>query len=512
MVKQYVIPEPGQQKLDAFHLFTDEKKTPQKCAKCTIFLSKNLKFVSWVPESIKDLDEDMFDSLDNLAEISATQDHTHHRRGEMCEETICPAVEDPTALSPTEFREMDDWYLAMRRASAPKGAFKKFVRALAADVNSELGKELLANMTHDFLCYPTSRINGPRPSEFLQLLKTPRFTGEEDKKGDGPMEIDFDRLVAILRGDKMKQLQPDVCAMIRLVSMLSADDTILSLAMSAAKVAPIANESTLMGHDVGLLFPGLYVPKVDEDKDPEGSAAGVIETLISLFTRLPIVDDGIWFDTREEYLAYFRWQIEHKVQDEYYFPDWLSRLNGTDGVPSDLMEKIGVLVADQFRFRGDRQRIFESTSDVTLADRAFYGAGIKSLTRIVLPGDPSYGYLVPPDYYKTPAAQDFFRNKAMPTEKDLLRMATVAWGHPVEDVESLRDKVVQIDYTIASHWEYREAFEANGATLYLDAESRTPMGIWLSCRELLVLPNGGMFWEHAKFIYRSSEVVVAAMM
>jgi hypothetical protein len=294
--------------------------------------------------------------------------------------------------------------------------------------------------------------------------------------------------------------------------MLSPDDTVLSLSMSAAKVAPVANESTLQGDDVGLLFPGLFVPKVDEDKDPEGSASGVTETLISLFQHLPIHDDAIWFDTREEYLAYFRWQIEHKIQDEYYFPDWLSRLNGTDGVPADLMDHIGDLVADQFRFRGDRQRIFESTSDVTLADRAFYGAGMKTLSSIVLPGDPTYGYLIPPESYATPAEREFFHNKAMPTENDLKRMAEVAWGHPVDDLETLRDKVVQVDYSLAAHWEYRKAFEDNGAILYLDAEKRTVMGIWLWCRKRLVLPNAGMLWEHAKFIYRSSEIVVAALM
>jgi hypothetical protein len=512
LTKKYVVPGPGQQRLDAWQLFMDEEKTPQKCANCVFVISKCLnKWVSPVPEWLKYLDEEsFFDTLDDFARISHTKEH-HETAGESCEDRFCPVVEDPTALSPAEFREIDEWYVAMREATAPKDAFKKFVHALAADVNSKIGKQLLSDMTHDFLCYPASRINGPTPSEFLHNLRHPRFTGEEHKKGDGPMKIEFEKLVAILRGDKMKQLKPDVCAMIRLASMIPNDDTVLLREVSAARVAPIANETTLKGHDAGLLFPGLYVPKVDEDRDPKGSSSSVTETLISLFKHLPITDDAIWFETREEYLAFFRWQIEHKLQDEFYFPRWLSRLNGTDGTTA-LMEEIGDLVANQFRFRGDRQRIFESTSDVTLADRAFYGAGVKSLTRVKLPGDASYGYLVSPKYYATPAEQEFFRNKAMPTKQDLLRLATVAWGQPVEDLDLLRDKVVQIDYTIASHWQYRDAFEQNGAILYLDAEKRTPMGIWLSCREELVLPNGGQLWEHAKFIYRSTEIVVAAMM
>ena len=499
------MPPPGQRRPDAWQLFADEQKTPQKCANCIFFVSKCLKPISWVPERLKSFadDETFFDTLNEYAAIAEA--HEHHEACGSCPEEICPIIEDPRALSPAEFRELDEWYMVMREATAPKNAFKRFVHALAADADSDQGKELLSNMTHEFLCYPITRTNGPKPSEFLHNLEYPRFTGEENKEGDGAMKIDFDKLVAILRNDMMRQLKPDACAMIRLAGMIAEDNTVLTSSVSAAKVAPIANESALMGDDAGLLFPGLYVPRVDEDRDPTGSLSSVTETLISLFKRLPIIDDAHWFETREVYLAFFRWQIEHKIQDEFYFPHYLARQNATKG-------DIGDLVADQFRYRNDRQRIFESTSDVTLADRAFYGAGVKSLTRVKLPGDASYGYLVPPSYYVTSAEKELFRNKAMPTKQDLLRMATMAWGHPVQDLESVRDKVVQIDYTIASHWQYREAFEQNGAILYLDAASRTPMGIWLSCREQLVLPTCGQLWEHAKFIYRSTEVVVAAMM
>lgn len=71
-------------------------------------------------------------------------------------------------------------------------------------------------------------------------------------------------------------------------------------------------------------------------------------------------------------------------------------------------------------------------------------------------------------------------------------MVSVAWSHPVEDLMSLRDKVVQVDYMILSHWKYREAFASNGAILYLDAKKRTVMGIWLADEAQLILPNTGM--------------------
>lgn len=208
---------------------------------------------------------------------------------------------------------------------------------------------------------------------------------------------------------------------------------------------------------------------------------------------------------------------------------WLRGINGT--------KEIGDLVSNQFRHQGNRQRIFQVTSDDTLATRAFFGAGVKTLSSIVLPGDPSYGYLVNPEYYANDAEREFFKTEPMPTEEDLLRMASVAWGKPVKDIKKLRDKVVQVDYSLTSHWEYRDSFEQNGAILYLDAEKRKPMGIWACCRKRLVLPNAGyvlyvlllsvslvlscylfpfmlhrMAWEHAKFIYRGTEVVTAALM
>lgn len=501
LLRTYITPEPGQKRQDAWHLFLHEKNTPQMCANCLLWFAHHLKWVNWLSDNFKDnVMEETFDSMEDFASMT----NLHHEHQDIA--GTCPDVLDPKALSPRELRELDDWYVAMRKESAPKKAFEKFVNALAGGNDTE--KKLLSKMAHDFLCYPTSRLNGPKPSEFLKNIKHPRFTGEENVEGDGPMEIGFEKLIAIMRGDMMKTLQPDVCAMIRIASMLSPDDTVLTSAMNAAKIAEVANETQLKGCDAGLIFPGIYIPRVDEDKDPDGTGGDMLETFISLFQRLPIVDNTTWFETREEYLALFRWLIEHKIQNEFYFPTWLSTSNGKAAIGNDA---IGELVADQFRYRGDRQRIFESTSDATLADRAFYGGGVKTLRRIVLPGDPSYGYMVSPEYYATAAEREFFRNKAMPTERHLLHMASSAWGKPVDNIETLRNKVLQVDYSHSSHWEYRDAFEHNAAILYLDAENRSPMGIWVACRKKLVLPDGGMEWEHAKFMYRSAEIITAAM-
>jgi hypothetical protein len=513
-VKQFVLPGPEQQFNDIWALFDESTDTPRQCASCVLSVSGFLvKYVNWFPNLVKGLHEDLFASFDDFAAVVSAL-----RQDPDEEVSSYPKIEDPLAISPAEARGLDEWYLSVQEETAPKSTFSRLIRALAADDGDVKRREKVAHMMHDLLCYPRARSSGPKPSEYLFKLKTPLFTGEENKPGDGPMKIDFEMLVSIMRGDMLKHLRPDVCAMLRLVDQaIQIDETVLTLSMNAATVALIANETALKGQDVSFLFPGLYVMKVDEDRDPNGSAAGMTEALISVFTRIPMIDDAKYFSTREEYIAFFRWHIEHKVQDEYYFPQWLSRIEdmkefeGSENVKV-LEENIGELLATQFRYRGDRQRIFDSTSDSTLGDRAFYGAGVKTLTAVVLPQDPSYGYLLDPEYYDTAAEKEFFKNKAMPTELELLGMVTLAWGKAVDDISLLRDRVVQVDYTLASHWKYRDAFEQNGSILYLDAESRKPIGIWLSYQENLILPNSGGIWEHAKYIHRSTEISVAAMM
>jgi hypothetical protein len=490
ILKKYLLPQQDGEKKRSpiIHLFAEEGKTPQKCASCFLHLASYFQLVKLIPQRVKgSIAVDTFEKIDDLAFLG---DHVHqYAPSEYCtNEGSCPDVQDPKALSPTEFRILDEWYEKMRAETKPKNALKDLLMALAADIDSQEGKKFLADAAHDILCYPISRMNGPKPSEFIKNLEDPRWTGEENFPENRPMDIDFDKLVAIMRGDMMHSLPPDVCAMIRIASSLSVDETVLTHSMSAATIAPVANETMLKGEEhVSYLFPGLYIPKVDEDKDPKGS--NPIGLLISIFKRLPIQDDNIAFETRQEYLAFFRWLLEHKIQDEFYFPAWLK---GDKGI-----KEIGELVANQFQHSGDRQRIFDVTSDKTLATRAFFGAGMKTLTNIVLPGDPSYGYLVDPSYYNTQTERDFFKNEVMPTEEDLLNMAKVAWGKPVNDIKKLRDKVVQVDYTLASHWEYRDAYEQNGAILYLDAEKRMPMGIWVCAWKKLILPNSSS-WEQVR--------------
>lgn len=65
--------------------------------------------------------------------------------------------------------------------------------------------------------------------------------------------------------------------------------------------------------------------------------------------------------------------------------------------------------------------------------------------------------------------------------------------------------------TVATHWKHRDIFDDQGSILYLDAETRKPMGIWVASQRHIVLPNAGSRWEYAKLYHRSTELMTMAL-
>ena len=262
----------------------------------------------------------------------------------------------------------------------------------------------------------------------------------------------------------------------------------------------------------------------------------------TLYRQLPMIDpDHIFFKSKEEYIAWFRWNIEHKLQDEFYFPRWLS--NGIESTNNEdiydqkevasirkrLIKESGEIRSMQFEYRADRLSLTDASSDATLSDRAFFGSGSKRMARIQLPGDEKYGFLLDSSYYETQAERDTFDlTSSMPKEYHFEQMAKHFWGGKDVPLKKLRKKlyrrVVQVDYMEISLIDTRESFERNGSILYLDVVTRKPMGIWLANTKQLVLPsqdpsfcekNPGSShecpWEHAKFIHRCTELTLIAM-
>ena len=156
------------------------------------------------------------------------------------------------------------------------------------------------------------------------------------------------------------------------------------------------------------------------------------------------------------------------------------------------------------------------TSDATMSDRVFYGTGQKFLTPIKLPGiDEDHDFFFPghAKAYMTEKHRDMFRytNKAPPGE--LLRMYLNMYPDKKDKKTSLldlRDRILQIDFAVVEALPSREKFFSPGVMLFIDAKSRTPMGIWESSRTRMFLPNEGRDWEHAKYFFRVCERAVVA--
>jgi len=68
-----------------------------------------------------------------------------------------------------------------------------------------------------------------------------------------------------------------------------------------------------------------------------------------------------------------------------------------------------------------------------------------------------------------------------------------------------KKKVVEVDYAMIAALENRFPFESPGCILYIDPKSKMPMGVWKALTKELILPDQGLYWEHAKFYYRVAE-------
>ena len=279
---------------------------------------------------------------------------------------------------------------------------------------------------------------------------------------------------------------------------------------------------------------------IDESIDSLVHFHVLFQGAFTLYRQLPMIDpDHIFFKSKEEYIAWFRWNIEHKLQDEFYFPRWLSKGAqdaAAEGIFSQKeiktiqrhLDTTGDIISEHFKHNNERLRLTNATSDETLSDRAFYGSGMRSLARMKIPNDLNYGYLhsLGPRYYSTQEERTVFDFRPlMPTTTDLEHMISTFTGKDQEKVvlEKYRKRVVEVNYIETAAFQHRPMFEELGSILYLDVKTRRPMGIWVSSELRMILPsddpesckwhapNGKTCpWERAKLYHRSTGLALAA--
>jgi hypothetical protein len=170
--------------------------------------------------------------------------------------------------------------------------------------------------------------------------------------------------------------------------------------------------------------------------------------------RLPFEKDLYFFDTKQEYYAFYRWEFQGTFQDEFYFPSWYYHTERA-GQMADFRAK-------RTKVSPDFLALHDPYSDKTLGDRCFYGAGQRFLTPIKLPGvDEDYEYFFPsgPHSYLSEAHRDtdFFRYPHKPRTDDLMRMIENFWPKEAKrkrrknDLVPLaryKNRILEIDFAV----------------------------------------------------------------
>ena len=369
--------------------------------------------------------------------------------------------------------------------------------ALALEEYGHLGGEALAGALNEYLCSPASRTRGPDPVQYLSSIKHGRFTGENEAM----QNLSIPTLQKIMKGQK--DLGVSVCFMLRLPLFIEEDHLLESKPLSHELIAPMADEATMKSTDITNEIPGVMMPLIDQDIDPDGSIILRSRKIFGVYTQLPFEDTPIYLDSTAEYLAFYRWELEASVQDDWFFPHWLI----DEGYGRDVAN----LKAKTMKHAWDYLALENPTSDETLSDRSFYGTGQKWLTPLKIPGlsdDYDFQYPLRSDMFMTLYHREKFRYSNKPTSSQLLEMVRNFYPNKVKSKTTLldfKDKILQIDISNVEAMEVRPQFARGGAILYLDVKTRKLMGIWASARHRLYLPNEGRDWEHAKFMYRVSE-------
>jgi hypothetical protein len=410
------------------------------------------------------------------------------------------------------FGDLAAWYLhyANKTVAANIKSFnQKFANALSVD--GHFTDTEIADVMEAFLCSPASRVDKPDPNKFLADLKKPRFTGEQG------LNISTAALQRIMRGDIVQEIGVALCFVLRFALFIPEDHQVEKKAIGYTQLFPSMNEKAMRTHDYTTTLYFLTSPGFDQDIDVDSGNMKVLESLIDIFIRFEFKDAPIYFSTKEEYYAFYRWELEGTIQDDWYFPRWF--------LETEKAADLADFMADKLKYANDYAAFVDPASDRTLGDRVFFGPSVKFMTQIKLPGiNEDFEYLYPgvPSRYMSDEHREAFRYPVKPSADQLLKMIYKFWPKEAKRAEyngrrgereiplaRFRDKIVEIDLSVFAKLETRESFFAPGCILYMDPKTMLPMGIWESSRKRMFLP-GEKDWEHAKYFYRVTERVAVA--
>lgn len=280
-----------------------------------------------------------------------------------------------------------------------------------------------------------------------------------------------------------------VCFMLRFALFVPADYELESKPIQYTTLMPSMNEEQMRSADYSTALPFLITPGLDQDIDVNSRDMNRFKSLMDIFTRFPYEKKKLYFSTKDEYMAFFRWELEGTIQDSFYFPVRVA--NMCDGLlllpktrARTLTRRSHILpsflafqtwyqhtekAAAQAEFRAKRTKVSndhlalqDSTSDKTLGDRCFFGAGQRFMTPIKIPGlDEDYEFIFPegPHSYHSQEHRDTnaLRFSHKPRASDLLKMIYNFW--PKEEKRNkkrdhimplarFKNRVAEIDFAV----------------------------------------------------------------
>ena len=206
------------------------------------------------------------------------------------------------------------WYVHYENETKEED-IKRFKKKIAERLEKHgyIFGEDLADSMKDYLCSPSSRFDKPDPVKFLADIRNSRFTGETNLSN-----MSTSSLQKIMRGDVLKELGVSICFMLRFALSIPKDHSIEFKPVSHTHFAPMAGEQQMKSIDISTHLPGVVIPQVDQDIDPDGKDILAFKKVMLLFTQFPFEDDPIYFDTKEEYLAFYRWELVSTTVDHAF--------------------------------------------------------------------------------------------------------------------------------------------------------------------------------------------------
>lgn len=167
------------------------------------------------------------------------------------------------------------------------------------------------------------------------------------------------------------------------------------------------------------------------------------------------------------YYAFFRWEVEGTLQDEFFFPTWYYH--------TEKAAAMADLRAKRTKALPDHLALVDPYSDKTLGDRVFYAGGQRFLTPMKIPGDENYEFMYPagPHSYLSEehADTDHFRYGRKPRAKDLLEMIYNFWPNEARRnkgkdehivLAKFKKRIVEVDFAGLAAMESRFPFESPG--------------------------------------------------